>query len=67
MGQAAGAYLRPEVVAPLADAVRLVDRHQRQLAGPVQVGHRIEHARADQLLWGGVDQQIVTGEGPGLS
>lgn len=67
MGHAAGAYRPPEIVAPLADAVRLVERHQRQLAGPVQVGHRIEHARAEQLLWGGVDQQVVTGEGPSLS
>ena len=47
----------PEVVAPLADAVGLVDRQQRRL----DPGHRLDEPGAPEPLGGDVDQVVPAG------
>ncbi len=56
-GQADPGVVGPEVVAPLADAVRLVDRQQ----GRADPGHRLDEPGAPEPLGGDIDEVIPAG------
>ena len=58
---AQGAVFGPEVVPPLAHAVRFVNRKQGQLALREQVIQQAQKTRGDQALWGHIQQrQLAT-------
>ena len=57
MQQAQTAVFGPEVVAPLADAMRLVNRKQAQLATRIQPAQQVLHARRVDAFWRSVQKR----------
>ena len=51
MEQAQAAVFRPEVVAPLANAMRLVNRKQTQLATLMERAQKVFHSGGVDTLW----------------